>query len=606
MRQGSGSLRALAALCALSTTAPLSAQSLPPTAVTVLHEFTAADGVPAGRLVQGADGALYGVLPNGGASGSGSIFRIDVAGNFTTLYSFGSPSLSANDGATPSELVSGPDGNLYGTTMGGGANFGGTVFRLTLAGELTTIVNFGGSPTAGFQPSAPVHFGADGNIYGTTNAGGSGGGGTVFRSTPSGTLTVLRNVPADGSEGVNPDGALVMGDDGTVYGTMSNAGFHPNVGSGTAFKIAPDGGFSILHYFPYTAFNVISGLVFGPDGALYGLDQNGGAAGAGEVFSISPDGLFRQLHSFGCSCATPDGSEVVGALTRASDDNFYGVTAFGGTSNSGTIFRISASGAVTPLHSFEGPDGGPPVGGVVEARDGRFYGMTSSIYNHVATIYRLTLPPFDGPTNVGAVAADGSISLSWTATKGASSYNIYEGTSPDAEDATPALTGSTGTSATLTGLQNGKTYYLVVSAVNEGGSGPMSAEVAAQPIAPPTGVSARPGDTSVTLSWSAASGSASYSVYQGDHAAGEAIGPIATGVTATSLTITGLTNGKTYYFQVASVNGPTTVRSAEVTGTPDGPQVTGSGGGGGALDDLVLAMLALQASRALHKRKSNT
>lgn len=615
MKQGCRAVRLLAAIWVLFTASAAYAQSLPASAVTVLYHFTATDGVgPVGQLVQGPDGALYGVLTAGGTFGQGSVFKLDPKGQFQTLYSFGSSSLpsAAPDGSTPNAgVIFGSDGNLYGTTTQGGPNFGGTVFKMTVTGQLTTLVGFGGPSPAASEPYGPLYFGADGNFYGTTNAGGSGGAGTVFRMTPSGMVTILHNFAGDYSEGGGLFGAMVMATDGTLYGTTSLGGIDPSsgrTGDGTVFKILPDGTFSILHYFPYTATNTIPGLVLAPDGTLYGLTELGGI-GTGNAYSITSDGTYIDLHDFGCSCGTPDGSEPVGPLTLGSDGNFYGLTIFGGTVNNGTMFKMTPGGVVTPLHSFTVAEGGGPAGGVVQGTDGRFYGMTSGLYTRDPTIYSFALPPSASPTTLAAVAGDGAVSLSWAAVTGANTYNVYQGTASGAEGATPVSTGITGTSTKVTGLQNGTTYYFQVVAINEAGNGPTSAEVPALPIAAPGNLVATAGNGSVSLSWSAAAGALSYSVYEGTSSGGEGATPIATGVTSTTFAVSGLTNGSAYYFKVASVNGSTVVTStSEGSATPTAPPSHGGGGGGGggAIDSSVLSMLLALTLGVCGSRRSRS
>lgn len=607
MKQGSLTLRKLTTLLFLGIVQLSVAQTPPPTALKVLHEFSAAEGTgPAGALIQGPDGSLYGVMSSGGALGQGSIFKFSSSGQFETLHSFGAtgtPAGSSPDGANPSAgLIFGADGNLYGTTSQGGPNYGGTVFRITTAGQLTTLFAFGGAPPAGSQPFGRLSLGPDGSIYGTTYAGGLGVG-TVFKLSSSGTLISLHNFPSDYSEGGGAIGPLAVLPDGTIYGTTNLGGFPSHAGNGTIFKINPDGTFALVHYFPFYTASPVFGLTAGSDGVLYGAAELG--AGDGSLFSITGDGLFNDLYDFRCSCGTPDGAQPDGPLTLATDGNLYGVTSFGGTSNSGTIFRSTTDGVVTPLHSFTAAEGGPPTGGLLEGADGRFYGMTSGAFTtHPPVIYSLALPPSLSATNISAVSSDGVVNLTWVAVKGASNYSVYQGTGPGAETPASSQIGLTDLRATVSGLQNGTIYYFKVVATNEAGDGPASEEISAMPVAAPTNLKATVQNDSITLSWSAAAGASGYSIFQGNVPAGESTGPIVTGVTGTTVSVTGLAYGTKYYFKVASVNGSTTVMSTEeVSGAiAASPAVTtatgGKSGGGGKIDGFLATLLALLALRS--------
>lgn len=164
------------------------------------------------------------------------------------------------------------------------------------------------------------------------------------------------------------------------------------------------------------------------------------------------------------------------------------------------------------------------------------------------------------PTGLSATAGNTQVSLSWTGSSGATSYNLYRGTTAGGESTTPVATGITATSYTNTGLTNGATYYYKVKAVNSSGASAYSNEASATPTAPagvpaaPTGLSATAGNTQVNLTWTASSGATSYEVYRGTTSNGQNATPIATGITATSYTNTGLTNGTTYYYKVKAVN----------------------------------------------------
>jgi uncharacterized protein (TIGR03437 family) len=201
--------------------------------LTTLYSFgsTAADGAsPFGGLVQATDGNFYGTTQVGGASGFGTVFKITPAGTLTILHSF-----SLTDGSAPySRLIQAADGNLYGTASQGGTYISGTVFKITLSGTLTTVYNFGSTfgSTDGSGPYSALVQATDGNFYGTTLVGGTNGAGTVFKLTPTGMLTTLHSfVTTDGSE---PAG-LVQAADGNLYGTTRGGGTNNN---GTFFKLA--------------------------------------------------------------------------------------------------------------------------------------------------------------------------------------------------------------------------------------------------------------------------------------------------------------------------------------------------------------------------------
>jgi uncharacterized repeat protein (TIGR03803 family) len=322
------------------------------------------------HLLLASDGNFYGLSYDGGTSHSGTVFRITPAGAETVLWSFG----LGSDGQRPyGSLVQGNDGNFYGTTYSGGANGGGTVFKITPTGNETVLYSFG-SGTDGANPRGSLVLGSDGNFYGMTYAGGANGGGTVFNITPNGTETVLWSFGSN-SDGYFPYGSLVQGTDGNFYGMTYAGGAN---GGGTVFKITPSGTETVLWsfgggndgYVPYGS------LVQGTDGNFYGTTQQGGATGAGIVFNITPSGTETILWSFG---GGSDGGSPTGSLLLGSDGNFYGMTQSGGASGAGTIFQITPSGTETLLWSFgSGSDGSQPYGDLTLGPDGTLYGETSS------------------------------------------------------------------------------------------------------------------------------------------------------------------------------------------------------------------------------------
>ncbi len=352
--------------------------------LTTLVSFNGDNGAyPVGTLVQGTDGNLYGTTKSGGTANSGgTVFQVTPNGTLTILHSFG----SQQDGAEPlAGLVQAADGNFYGTTLYGGTGGYGTVFKVTSDGSLSTLHSF--AVADGYQPYARLIQGADGNFYGTTVYGGSSNSGTAFQITPGGTLATLHGFRNLG-EGRKPYAGLVQATDGNFYGTTREGG---SAGYGTVFKITPQGTLTTLHNFDYAdGAYPYAELIQATDGNFYGVTYYGGANDQGTVFRITPDGTLTVLHNFICT----DGLFANG-LIQAADGNLYGTTMFGGNTQDclagcGTIFRISPQGGeLTTLYSFSGSDGAAPSG-LVEVTDGEFYGTTGSggAFND-GTVFRL-------------------------------------------------------------------------------------------------------------------------------------------------------------------------------------------------------------------------
>jgi uncharacterized repeat protein (TIGR03803 family) len=238
------------------------------------------------------------------------------------------------------------------------------------AQTLTTLASFDG--TNGNEPDAAVVQGVDGNFYGTTVFGGALGYGSVFKMTPAGTVTTLYSF-TDADDGRYPYAPLLLGFDGNFYGTTSGAGASGLWG--TVFKITPGGTLTTLHSFERTDGSVpVAGLVQADNGTLYGTTLEGGANEDGTIFKISTSGNLTTLHNFD----ETDGASPNGALYQGTDGNFYGTTYAGGTNSIGTVFKISPTGSFTSLHSFTGypTDGSEPYSALVQASNGTFYGNT--------------------------------------------------------------------------------------------------------------------------------------------------------------------------------------------------------------------------------------
>jgi uncharacterized repeat protein (TIGR03803 family) len=298
-----------------------------------------------------------------------AIAVVSAAQTFTSLSSF-----DYLAGAQPyGSLVQGANGNFYGTTSIGGANLTacangacGTVFEISPTGKLKTVYSFCAQTdcTDGAQPNAGLLLGNDGSLYGTTVRGGAAGGGEVFKITTKGALTVLHSF--EGGDGGNPYAGVVQGTDGNFYGTTMEGGAH---GYGTVFKMNPNGTLTTLYNFcsqtncadgaaPY-----LGGLVQGTDGNFYGTTQLGGAnnnsiclynVGCGTVFKITSAGTMTTLHNFCSETNCTDGYFPVVGLMRAVDGDSYGTALEGGLTSSGdgTVFRITPAGTLTTLHDF--------------------------------------------------------------------------------------------------------------------------------------------------------------------------------------------------------------------------------------------------------------
>ena len=327
-----------------------------------------------------------------------------AAQTLTTLLSF-----NGTDGANSAVgLIRATDGNLYGTTSEGGANSDGTVFRISPSGVLTTLYSFCSKSACsdGANPVAALVQATDGNLYGTT------GTGTVFKITLSGTLTTL-----GGTGGQSPLAALIQGKDGNFYGTTSHGGGNTrctprsgyHVSCGTVFKITPSGAVTTLAGFNQASgFAPSSPLIQATDGNFYGTTPEGGAnyPGFGTVFKVTPSGTLTVLHSFDGA----DGEKSFAALVQGTDGNFYGTTSFGGgnANYGGTVFKITPSGTLTTLHSFGSGDGSGASAGLIQATDGNFYGTTSGFgVSNLGTVFKITpsgtlttLHTFDGTDGI--------------------------------------------------------------------------------------------------------------------------------------------------------------------------------------------------------------
>jgi uncharacterized repeat protein (TIGR03803 family) len=361
--------------------------------------------IPPGIVIQGRDGDLYTTSPGGGVHNDGTVFTLTPAGTLDVFYSFNArqePFLQQPYVG----LALGTDGVFYGSTLYGGKTSGGnngfgTVFSVTSAGAISTLYSFSGA-LDGANPFAPPIQGVDGNWYGTTTTGtipngnGTTFGGTIYKLTPAGTLTTLYMFE---TKTAAPFGTLVQGTDGKFYGTSSTGG--PNQ-AGQIFKITPEGEFTALYTFGNGTGGDFpeAGLIQGSDGNFYGTTSSGTTLHGGAIFRITPKGSLTVLHRFDASRDSTDGFSPLGVV-QATDGNLYGTTLAGGNTKSscsggcGTIYRITPQGSnYSILYNFNTTTG-QPSGTPMQHTSGKLYASTSTPSGH-GVVYSLDvgLGPF--------------------------------------------------------------------------------------------------------------------------------------------------------------------------------------------------------------------
>jgi len=374
-----------------------------------LYSFTGGnDGDnPIAGLVQASDGNLYGTTFEGGTNGYGAVFRITTNGVLTPLYSF----TDGYDGADPhAGLMQASDGNLYGTTEDGGTNDEGVVFRITTNGIFTPLYSFTGGHD-GANPRGGLLQASDRNLYGTTANGGTNFDGTVFRITTGGALTPLYSFTGS-HDGNFPEATLVQASDGKLYGTTYQGGTN---NYGAVFRITTNGVLTPLYSFTNGSDGAdpVAGLVQASDGNLYGTTEVGGTNHDGAIFRITTNGIFTPLYSF---TDGHDGAYPEAALVQANDGNLYGTAYEGGTNGYGVIFRITTTGTLTSPYSFtDGHDGADPLAGLVQANNNNLYGTApGGGTNFDGTVFEFTLPPLPPPA-LSILLISHQIVLSWPA-----------------------------------------------------------------------------------------------------------------------------------------------------------------------------------------------
>jgi uncharacterized repeat protein (TIGR03803 family) len=337
----------------------------------VLYNFGADNPWPIGGLTLGKDGNFYGVTDYGGLSGT--IFKTTSTGSLTTLYNgFG--------GSSPwAPPIQGADGNFYGTTAGG------EVYKITSSGDYTSL--------GAYAPSyAPLFQATDGNFYGTIAWGGKGG--SVFKMTPKGILTTVYNF--DAKHGSDSEAPVIQASDGNLYGTTRSGGSN---GGGVAFKLTLRGAITVLHNFgagddgsePFYA-----GLVQATDGNFYGVTFKGGTMGYGVIFQITPAGTYSILYNFdGANGGAPNSTPM-----QHTNGKIYG-TANMGAYNQGAVYSFDIGLApfvkTLPMSGKVGKTVGILGEGLTGTSNVSFNGIPAVFKVWSDTYLRTTVP--DGATS---------------------------------------------------------------------------------------------------------------------------------------------------------------------------------------------------------------
>ncbi len=420
--------------------------------LTTLLAFNYNNGAnPWAPMAQGRDARLYGTTTSGGAHGNGTVFQITTNGALVTLYSFGPSPPDPNLPFAP--LVQGPDGSFYGTAYYGGIKYVGCVFKVTTNGTLANLYSFGtvhdsdGNALDGSGPVGGLVFASDGNLYGTTETGGTneisyGGDGTIFRITTAGVLTTLYHFH-DGLDGAAPDaGLLVVG--GDLYGTASQGGVAPApLGNGSVFKIRTNAAFAVIYDFPgLDGLNPSAEVTIDDHGTIYGTTEYGGLFSEGTVFKYELNGTYTVLTNFDVA----QGSVPDGQLLRLNDGSFLGTALDGGAFSHGTIFKVTTNGLLTTVYNFGSVsngvtplDGDQPWSGLTLAPDGNYYGTTwhggaygyGVVFGVTANGTLTNLIPFDGlrggqPLGANlAVGPDGNLYGTTTGTPGLPKGSVF-------------------------------------------------------------------------------------------------------------------------------------------------------------------------------------
>jgi len=369
---------------------------------TILHKFNVVRGAnPVAGVIMDSTGNLYGTTALGGNANFGVVYKVTPSGMLTLLHNFS----GGADGASPlSGLVRDPADNLYGTAPRGGLTTGicapagcGVVYEINKASKQTVLYRFTGGNDGGV-PVGSLILDPAGNLYGTTEFGGAGGQGVVFKLDTAGHETVLYNFTG-GSDGGAPLAGLVRDGVGNLYGTTANGGNAGGVcakatlipGCGVVFKLDPTNTETVLYRFTGGPDGGVpsASLTLDASGNLYGATLGGGISsgpcavlpnsipGCGVLFELSGSSYHVRYAFTGGT----DGAKPAAALTLDGAGNLYGATVYGGmttgacgSSGCGVVFELNTTFEQSVLHTFFGRDGASSYAVLFSDSAGNFYG----------------------------------------------------------------------------------------------------------------------------------------------------------------------------------------------------------------------------------------
>jgi uncharacterized repeat protein (TIGR03803 family) len=349
---------------------------------------------PHGFVVMDSSGNLYGTTFYGGAYGKGTVYKLATDGTETVLYSFGAS--SSSDGKWPmAGVILDGEGNLYGTTAAGGTNDtnsggAGIAFKISPEGTETILHEFGASSKDGTIPTGSLLMDHSGNLYGTTQGGGSNYYGTIFKISAGGTESILHTFAA--SDGEYPPDNLISDKEGNMYGTAPSGGSHND---GTVFEITPKGVFTVLYNFGASSTDgtrPFANLVFDGAGDLYGTTETGGANGGGTIFKLTPGsgGTWTESIVFGfeASGTGVGGHYPTTGVVLDGQGYIYGTTYYGGKNSVGTVYEITPAGRIIVLYAFTSASGNPNGGLLLSG--GTFYGVSDPASANTGELYEIT------------------------------------------------------------------------------------------------------------------------------------------------------------------------------------------------------------------------